>query len=197
MVFTQKMVVDTTSESKENSKPQEPTANIPGTYPAKTTAFLIDLKLQWPIFRSIMGKEPILYRVAFSQPVCIEGYGHTSTQPFMASCLLTGEGDTFRNVRSIGSWDFLDVLLKPSQSKAGETSSTLKVTLVVPKAWNTHLVLALIVNYLKDEDTLRFHRPSGRIRDIFDWFVQDPCAVENFLTKEEAYKAIEVKGSTA
>jgi hypothetical protein len=129
--------------------------------------------------------------------VCVLGTGYDGDYPFKASYLHTGEGEGFRSVSSDGSWDYLDVLLEGFQPNDSETSPSLKVTIVVPKSWDTPLVLALLVHYLRGEDTLRIHRPSGRIRDVFDWFVQEPHAIGNYLSKEDVYSAIEVWNGTA
>jgi hypothetical protein len=63
---------------------------------------------------------------------------------------------------------------------------------MLPKGWDTLLLLALTVDYFRCHDTLRFECPSGHLRDIFEWFMQEP-EVARFLADKDVYKSIEVE----
>jgi hypothetical protein len=133
------------------------------------------------------------YKVTFDRPVCVKGALYGGPQPFKASYLTTGEGGAFKRVIPGSSWDKLDIRLYHSQTDASAFSLPIKVAIVVPKGWDTLLLLALIVDYVRDHDTLRFECPSGRIRDVFEWFMQEPENVARFLADKDVYKSIEVE----
>jgi hypothetical protein len=136
------------------------------------------------------------YKVTFDRPVCVRGPLYGGPQPFQASYLTTGEDGAFKRVIPGSSWDKLelelDIRLYHSHCEDAALSLPIKVAIVVPKGWDTVLLLALIVDYVRDHDTLRFECPSGRISDVFEWFMQEPESVARFLSDKDVYKSIQV-----
>jgi hypothetical protein len=136
------------------------------------------------------------YTVSLDRPVCIKGGlvgGHT---PVMTSYLYTGEGDAFKREITGSPWAYLDILVHSPQSNNDKEYPSGKVTVVVPNDWDTLLVLGLIVDYVRGHDTLRVDSRSGRIRDIFEWFVQDADLVRLYLSTQNVYKSIHTREGT-
>jgi hypothetical protein len=138
-----------------------------------------------------------LYKVSFDRPVMVEGMPYGGTTPFQAAYLVTGEGPAFKRVIPGSSWDDLDIRL---YDKLFDDSKSLpiKVTIAIPKGWDTALILAVITQYVRDNDTLRIHRDSGCIRDIFEWFLQDPQSVARYFTarNNNVYQCIQASEDT-
>ena len=145
------------------------------------------------LLTSLMGTTTgTTYKVTFDRPVCVTGVLYGGPQPFQASYLTTGEGSAFKRVIPGSSWDKLDIRLYHSHWEDAALSLPIKVAIVVPKGWDTVLILALIVNYVRDHDTLRFECPSGRISGVFEWFMAEPESVARFLSDKDVYKSIQV-----
>jgi hypothetical protein len=140
-----------------------------------------------------MKIKPTSYTVSFDQPVCIKGALTGGPTPVMASYLCTGEGDAFKREIPGSQWAYLDIILKCRQPNDDKASPPVKVSVVVPNDWDTVLVLALIVKHTREHDTLRFDSPSGRIRDVFDWFVHDANSVRRYLATQDVYKSIKAR----
>ena len=183
------VVVDTISIYNQ-SKPVDPLLSLPVSYPEITPKILIDLQFKEPIFRGTMKTQPTNYTVSFDRPVCIHGVISGGPTPVVSSYLYTGEGDAFKREIEGSPWSYLDILVHSNRSKETQESALVKLTIVVPNDWDTPLILALIVKYVREHDTLRVDPSSGRIRDIFEWFVQDPESVRQYLSKEDVYKSI-------
>jgi hypothetical protein len=132
------------------------------------------------------------YKVTFDHPIRVKGALYGGPQPFQASYMTTGEGCAYKTVIPGSSWDKLDIRLYHSHSDDVSLSLPIKVAIVVPKGWDTVLLLALIVDYVRHHDTLRFECPSGRICDVFEWFMQAPESVARFLADKDVYKSIQV-----
>ena len=138
-----------------------------------------------------------LYKASFDRAVRVEGAAYGGPTPFKATYLVTGEGEAFKRVIPGSAWDNLDVRL---YDRLFDNSKSLpvKLTIAIPKGWDTVLILAIIVHYVRDNETLRFHSGSGRIRGVFEWFLQDATAVVDFVATQnvDVYHSIEASEDT-
>jgi hypothetical protein len=139
--------------------------------------------------------ETTLYKASFDHTVVVEGAVYGGLIPFKAAYLTTGEGPFFRRVPADGYWDTIDIRLYDCQFDDSK-SQPIKLTITTPKGWHTSLLLALIVYHVRGNDTLRFYSEGARIHGLFEWFVQDPNAVANFLGTQHAFDSIESKTDT-
>jgi hypothetical protein len=130
-----------------------------------------------------MENSATIYTATLDRPVCIKGALAGGGSLATASYLYTGEGYAFKREITGSRWAYLDILYADSISNDDDASPTAKVTVVV-------LVLGLIVKYVRDHDTLRVDSRSGRIRDIFQWFVQDAESVRLYLATQDVYQSI-------
>jgi hypothetical protein len=187
------VVVSKTKRPSPQSNPVHPFLYIPVSHPEITPWFLIVLQLQETIFGGRMKNQPTTYTVSFDPPVCIKGVLSDGPTPVMASYLYTGEGVTFKREIRGSPWSYLDVFVSGNRSKENPGFPPVKFSIVVPNNWDTLLILALIVKYVRENDTLWVDPRSGRVRDIFEWFVQEPNSVRQYLAKEDVYKSIEAR----
>jgi hypothetical protein len=134
--------------------------------------------------------ETALYKVTFACPVVVKGTVYGGLAPFKAAYLTTGEGPAFRRVVPDGFWDSVDIRLYDRQFDDLK-ALPIKITLAIPKGWDTALVLGLIVYHVRNNNTLSFYSESARIWDLFEWFLQDANAVDCFLQTQDVYKSIE------
>jgi hypothetical protein len=137
-----------------------------------------------------MENSATIYTATLDRPVCIKGALAGGGSLATASYLYTGEGYAFKREITGSRWAYLDILYADSISNEDDASPTAKVTVVVPNHWDVVLVLGLIVKYVRDHDTLRVDSRSGRIRDIFQWFVQDAESVRLYLATQDVYQSI-------
>ena len=75
-------------------------------------------------------------------------------------------------------------------------SLPIKLTIAIPKGWETHLVIALIVKQGMDADTLQFQSSTGLIEGTLEWYMQDPVAVARFLSAQQVFQSIQSTNDT-
>jgi hypothetical protein len=136
-----------------------------------------------------------LYKAEFNHPVAVEGTPYGGALPFQAAFLVSGEGSAFRRMPPTGLWDTLDLRLYDSEFDDSK-SLPIKLTIAIPKGWETRLVIALIVKQVVDADTLQFQSSTGLIEGTLEWYMQDPVAVARFLSAQQVFQSIQSTNDT-
>jgi hypothetical protein len=140
--------------------------------------------------------ETTLYKACFERPVIVKGTIYGGRFPFKAAYITTGEGPAFRHVVEGSVWDTLDIRLYDRQFDDSK-SLPLRLTIIVPDGWDTRLILALLVHYVRDNNALQF-LPIGCFMGVFEWFMQDATTFANFLhSQDDVYKSIQTTEGTA
>jgi hypothetical protein len=143
----------------------------------------------------VVARHTVLYKASFNQAVSVEGTTYGGSAPFKATFMVTGEGSAFRRAPNDGHWDTLDIRLYDQQFDDSK-ALPIKLTITIPKEWETRLVVALLVKTATDPDTLQFHASSGFIEGAFEWFLQEPVFVDRFLSALDVFKSIQAKDDT-
>ena len=135
--------------------------------------------------------ETTLYKAAFGRAVAVKGTIYGGRGAFKAAYITTGEGPAFRRAMQGSVWDTLDVRLY-DELFDDRQSLPIRLTIIVPKGWDTHLILALLVHYVRHNSTLQF-LPIGCFRGVFEWFMQEDVSFANYLDTqgEDVYKSIQ------
>jgi hypothetical protein len=137
----------------------------------------------------------MLYKAAFNHPVSVQGAPYGGATPFQAAFVVSGEGSAFRRMPQTGLWDTLDLRLYDSEFDDSK-SLPIKLTIAIPKGWETHMVIALIVKQGMDADTLQFQSSTGLIEGTLEWYMQDPVAVARFLSAQQVFQSIQSTNDT-